>query len=66
MRTTCVHCDKTPKYVVKVKDGYYAVKIAQKTPQYCRKDAYKTADRLALSIRYGTSKHIGPADRKEG
>ncbi len=65
MRTTCVYCDRVPKYVVKVKDGHYAVKVAQKTPQYCRGDAYSVADQLALSIRYGTSAHISLQDRKE-
>ena len=66
MRIACVYCDRTPKYVVKVKDGHYAVKVAQKTPQYCRTDAYSVADQLALSIRYGTSAHINLTDREEG
>jgi len=65
VRTTCVHCDKVPKYVIQVKDGHYAVKVAQKTPQYCRRDAYSVADQLALSIRYGTSAHISLEGRKE-
>lgn len=62
---SCNYCNKPALYVVRNEDSHYAVKVAQKTPLYCEEDAYNVADKLALSIRYGTSANISSEDRKE-